>query len=174
MATCSPLEKVEVPVPFTSMMPDVVALPTTVKSPICVDEEFDILPPSSVRSPLKTPVDEAEKASCTFRLPAIVVEPVDISAPSKMARPEKADVLDAENAPLMFKLLTNVDDADDISPPPDLILNSVVLVESTKRRKSPVWFSVDEASINIPSVEVAKILKRAFWLIATAFVVVPM
>ncbi len=101
-------------------------------------------------------VDEAEKASCTFRLPAIVVEPVDISAPSKMARPEKAEVDEADSAP----------DA--------AMVKRDVLVESTKRSMSPVCERVVEASIKVPSVEVAKILKRAFWLIATAFVVVPM
>ena len=86
----------------------------------------------------KTAVDEAEKAPPTSKFPAAVEEADEMNPPSNMERPETESVEDAESAPPMFRLLVNVEEADEMSPPLASTLKSVLAVESTKRRKSPV------------------------------------
>ena len=152
----TPPAKVEVPLPFTSMRPVVVALPVTVKSPMRVEELCVMKPELSVARPEKMAVDEAESAPCMFKLEAIVDEADAINPPSKIERPETDSVLDADNAP--------------VAP----ITKSGALVESTNRRMSPLCARVVEAKMRVPVVLVAKRVKRAFRFRLAAVVVVPM
>jgi len=74
----------------------------------------------------------------------------------KVATPLKAAVLDASRAP------------------PAAMTKSGLLVEPTNRRMSPVWSTVVDAKIRMPSVEDAKTLKMALVARADGFnVVVP-
>ena len=103
----------------------------------------------------KTAVDEALNAPAMLNVPATVEDAEEMNPPSNMERPDTARVDEAESAPVAATV------------------KSDVFVESTKRRMSPVCESVVEARMSVPSVEVAKRLKSAFWLRAWLVVVVP-
>ena len=175
----SPCAKVEVPAPFTSRRPVVVAFLVTVRSPPMVDEAFVMKPDENVVSPEIAAVDEAESTPCTLRFWLKVDEALERRPDPSVVKPPMLAVLEAERAPLIFTLLVKVLEALEMRPPAALkrpekapveeaesapvapIVKSGWLVESTKRRMSPLCPRVVEARIKVPLVEVAKKFTRA-------------